>query len=71
MSQETKVTSIEQAVSVLIQAVKIGQSKGAYSLEDAAMITQAIQVISGPAEKQQKSTVEQTASENESLDTVG
>jgi hypothetical protein len=38
----TQTVSKEQAVSVLIQAVKIGQAKGAYSLEDAALIAQAI-----------------------------
>ena len=44
MSQQ-KVTSVEQAISVLVQAAKIGQAKGAYSLEDASMIAQAIQSL--------------------------
>jgi len=43
MSQE--IQNVEQAISVLIQAVKIGQAKGAYSLEDAAMIAKAIQAL--------------------------
>jgi len=45
MSQENKITSVEQAISVLVQAAKIGQSKGAYSLEDASMIAMAIQSL--------------------------
>ena len=48
----------EQAISVLIQAVKIGQAKGAYSLEDAAMITQAIQSL---VPQQPAATAEVTA----------
>lgn len=37
-----EVTTQEQAINVLIQAARIGQSKGVYSLEDAAVILQAI-----------------------------
>lgn len=44
--EENTIQSIEQAVSVLIQGVKIGQTKGAYSLEDAAMLSQAIKMLS-------------------------
>jgi hypothetical protein len=35
----------EQALGVLIQAVKIGQSKGAYTLEDAKTIAEAVSVF--------------------------
>jgi len=35
----------EQAISVLVQAVKIAQSKGAFTLDDAALVAQAIRVI--------------------------
>ena len=34
-----------QAVNVLIQAARIGQSKGAYTLEDAEMVSKAIKVF--------------------------
>ena len=40
----TEITK-EQAISVLIQAAKIGQSKGAFSLEDAGMIVTAIKTL--------------------------
>lgn len=34
-----------QAVNVLIQAVRIAQSKGAYTLEDAELVAKAIRVF--------------------------
>lgn len=37
--------SQEQALGVLVQAAKVGQSKGAYSLEDAELIAKAIRVF--------------------------
>ena len=37
--------SQDQALSVLIQAVRIGQSKGAYTLEDAKVIAEAIAIF--------------------------
>ena len=45
MSKEQKITSPDQAVGVLIQAVKIGQAKGAFSLEDASLIALAIKAL--------------------------
>ena len=35
----------QQALNVLVQAVKLGQSKGAYSLEDAEVIAKAVKVF--------------------------
>lgn len=35
----------QQALGVLIQAVRIAQSKGAYSLEDAEVIAKAVKVF--------------------------
>ena len=35
----------QQAINVLIQAARIGQSKGAYTLEDAALIMNAIKLF--------------------------
>lgn len=43
----------EQAVSVLVQAVKIAQSKGAFTLDDAALVAQAIRVIAPQADATQ------------------
>ena len=37
--------SQDQSLSVLIQAARIGQSKGAYTLEDAKVIAEAISVF--------------------------
>jgi hypothetical protein len=51
------ITNPEQAISVLIQAAKIGQAKGAYSLEDAAMIAKAIQSLV-PAQPEAEATAE-------------
>ena len=38
-----------QALNVLIQAVRIAQGKGAYTLEDAEMVSKAIKVFVPPA----------------------
>lgn len=56
MEMETKETggklNAHQAISVLIQGVRIGQEKGAYTLEDAAIIMQAIQVFEAKEDKE-------------------
>ena len=39
-----------QAVNVLIQAVRIAQSKGAFTLEDASMVASAIKTLAPPQE---------------------
>ena len=54
----SKVQNVEQAISVLIQAAKIGQAKGAYSLEDAAMIADAIAALA-PQQPQAEAVVEE------------
>jgi hypothetical protein len=51
--------SQEQALGVLVQAAKVGQSKGAYSLEDAELIAKAIRVFTP------KQQVEKPADEKE------
>lgn len=51
--------SQEQALGVLVQAAKVGQSKGAYSLEDAELIAKAIRVFTP------KQQVEKPAGEKE------
>ena len=43
MSQQ--VTTQEQALSLLIQAVRVAQSKGVYAIEDAGLLAQAIGVF--------------------------
>lgn len=47
MEQPTQFTQ-EQALSVLVQAVKIAQSKGAFTLEDAEVIAKAVKVFEKP-----------------------
>ena len=49
MANENTLTQ-EQALNLLVQAVRVGQAKGAYSLEDAALLAQAIAVFTPPAE---------------------
>ena len=48
----------EQAIGVLIQAVQIAQGKGAYTLEDAEIISRAIKAF--------KKETEESQSENKS-----
>lgn len=59
--------SQDQALSVLIQAVRIAQSKGAYTLEDAKVIADAVAVfVPAKAEGTSEGEVEatETVSEN-------
>jgi len=55
-----------KAISVLIQAARIGQSRGAYSLEDAAQIASAINFFR-PVEAPKTELVD----ENDSADDNG
>ncbi len=47
----------KQAINILVQAAQKGQSAGAYSLQDAAMIMQAI-VVLDKVEQSEKSKKE-------------
>ena len=51
LNQSSQELNPKQAINVLIQAARIGQSKGAYSLEDASLIMNAIKVFI-PAEEE-------------------
>jgi hypothetical protein len=53
----------EQAVSVLIQAAKIAQSKGAFTLDDAAMVSMAIKAFTPPQAADAIQSEEQTEAE--------
>jgi len=53
-----QVTTQDQAINVLIQAVRIGQSKGAFTIEDAAVIDQAIKLFVKPAPEATATTPE-------------
>lgn len=46
--------SQNQAINVLIQGARIAQGKGAFTLEDASIITKAIHVFVPPKETQQE-----------------
>jgi|TARA_Y100000389_G_scaffold197744_1_gene232924 hypothetical protein len=48
MSKETNEMNQGQAVNVLIQAARIAQGKGAFTLEDAEMVAKAIKVFVPP-----------------------
>ncbi len=49
-TQETQEMNQGQAVNVLIQAARIAQGKGAFTLEDAEMVSKAIKVFVPPTE---------------------
>jgi len=51
LNQSLQELNPKQAINVLIQAARIGQSKGAYSLEDASLIMNAIKVFIPAEEK--------------------
>lgn len=45
--KEQKVINISQAISVLLQAIDIGKTKGIYSWEDLELISQARNILIG------------------------
>jgi len=49
-SEEVNSTELNQddALNVLVKAVRVAQSKGAYSIEDAEIISKAIKVFTTP-----------------------
>ncbi len=61
MSQENQEMNQAQAVNVLIQAARIAQGKGAYTLEDAEMVAKAIRVFVPPTEETENATEGTTA----------
>ena len=44
-------SAFEKAVTTLLEAVMVGQSKGAYSLKEAAHINAAVELITTPPAK--------------------
>ena len=42
-----------QAIDILIQSARIGQSKGIYALEDAALIATAVKILTQTKEEQE------------------
>lgn len=63
--ENTELTQ-SQAVNILIQAARIAQSKGAFTLEDAELVSRSIKVfIPNPDESQTLSEdIEQSLTEN-------
>ena len=59
MSQTQQLTQ-DQALSVLIQAVRVAQSKGAFTLEDAKVIAEAVAIFAPPAPATEEATAEAT-----------
>lgn len=58
MSTENKTEEMNQgqAVNVLIQAARIAQTKGAFTLEDAELVSKAIKVFVPPTEETESET---------------
>ena len=48
-NQEQQIETANQALNMLVQGVELAQKRGAYSLEEAAMISQAIKVLTPPS----------------------
>lgn len=56
--------TVQSAISVLIQAARIGQEKGAYTLEDARVIMDAIDLFQPKeSKKDEDSSAENTETE--------
>ena len=59
----SQVLSQDQALSVLIQAARIAQSKGAFTLEDAKVVADAVAVFV-PAKTEEGTEAAETVAEN-------
>lgn len=64
MTKETKEMTPQGAISVLIQAARIGQEKGAYTLEDARIIADAIDLFAPKDSKESTDSNENTTSDS-------
>lgn len=58
-----EVTDLQEAVQVLVQGVQIGQSKGVYSFEDAAIIKSALDFLKQKPEEGAEEAPEMVAVE--------
>ena len=64
--QEQQVTTINQAVNLLAQGVVVAQKRGVYTLDEAALLSQAMKLIAIPTEPepaQETDEVEETENE--------
>tara|TARA_Y100001973_G_C5200492_1_gene337272 strand:- start:3324 stop:3530 length:207 start_codon:yes stop_codon:yes gene_type:complete len=62
MTDKQQIQNANQALSVLVQGVELAQKRGAYNLEEAALLSQAVKLFSDtsttPAEPAQSTTQE-------------
>lgn len=66
MTDQTELTQ-SQAINVLIQGVRIAQSKGAFTLEDAELVSKAIRVFIPPTtDTQEDQQVDPAINQDES-----
>ena len=49
MTEQQEIT-VNQAVNLLIQAVNLAQNKGAYNLDEAALISPAVRTLTTPGD---------------------
>jgi len=64
--QEPQITTVGQAVSILAQGVVVAQKRGAYNLDEAALLSQAMKLVVPPVQsetEQETEEVEETESE--------
>jgi hypothetical protein len=54
-----------QALQILIHAVNMAQSKGAYKLKEAAVISKAVEIVSGPTNNQNNAKDKEEEDDNE------
>lgn len=61
METSKELTVEQQALHILINACHLGQSKGAFTLEQAQIINQAITVFIPPTEPEEEKTADESA----------
>jgi hypothetical protein len=62
----SQIESPSQAVNVLLQGVQVAQKRGAYSLEEASVLSSAVSYLSTPtAEATDEATAEEVSDEDE------
>jgi hypothetical protein len=48
--EQEQVQTVNQAVNLLVQAAQLAQKRGAYNLDEAALLSQAINVLTASSE---------------------
>ena len=63
--QQEQVETVNQALNVLVQGVELAQKRGAYNLQEAEILSQAVKLFSAPVQLEEGPVQEAEETESE------